>query len=85
MPKLEDIFSSLKGGKQYSKPDFKRAYFQMKVHPDSQNMLTINTHNLFVCKRLMYGLNGVTTIWQCYVDVLFQRMECVKVFMVMLK
>lgn len=82
LPKLEEIFSSLNGGKQFSKLDFKHAYLQMGVHPESQKLLTINTHKgLYNCKRLMYGLNGAPAIWQRYVDGLFQGMEGIKVFM----
>ncbi|GFS71860.1 transposon Tf2-11 polyprotein [Trichonephila clavipes] len=45
----------------------------MKVHPDSQKLMTINTHKgLYICKRLMYGLNGAPAIWQRYVEGLFQ-------------
>ncbi|GFX24927.1 retrovirus-related Pol polyprotein from transposon 412 [Trichonephila clavipes] len=48
----------------------------MKVHPDSQKLMTINTHKgLYICKRLMYGLNGAPAIWQRYVDGLFQALE----------
>ncbi|GBM91600.1 Uncharacterized protein K02A2.6 [Araneus ventricosus] len=54
----------------------------MIVHPESQKLLTINTYKgLYVCKRLMYGLNGAPAIWQRYVDGLFQGMQGVKVFM----
>ncbi|GBL76949.1 Uncharacterized protein K02A2.6 [Araneus ventricosus] len=82
LPRLEEIFTNLNGGKQFSKLDFKQAYLQMKVHPESQKLLTINTHKgLYVCKRLMYGLNGAPAIWQRYVDGLFQGMQGVKVFM----
>ncbi|GFU07126.1 transposon Tf2-9 polyprotein [Trichonephila clavipes] len=35
LPRLEEIFSSLNGGKQFTKLDFKHAYLQMKVHPDN--------------------------------------------------
>ncbi|GFS81245.1 uncharacterized protein K02A2.6 [Trichonephila clavipes] len=73
LPRLDEIFGSLNGGKQFSKLDFKHAYLQMKVHPDSQKLMTINTHKgLYICKRLMYGLNGAPAIWQRYVDGLFQ-------------
>ncbi|GBL64616.1 Uncharacterized protein K02A2.6 [Araneus ventricosus] len=44
LPRLEEIFTSLNGGKQFSKLDFKHACLQMKVHPESQKLLTINTH-----------------------------------------
>ncbi|GFW05113.1 uncharacterized protein K02A2.6 [Trichonephila clavipes] len=51
----------------------------MKVHPDSQKLMTINTHKgLYVCKRLMCRLNGAPAIWQRYVDGLFQGMDEVK-------
>ncbi|GFV13576.1 uncharacterized protein K02A2.6 [Trichonephila clavipes] len=73
LPRLDEIFGSLNGGKQFTKLDFKHAYLQMKVHPDSQKLMTINTHKgLYICKRLMYGLNGAPAIWQRYVDGLFQ-------------
>ncbi|GFY30333.1 uncharacterized protein K02A2.6 [Trichonephila clavipes] len=81
LPRLDEIFGSLNGGKQFTKLDFKHAYLQMKVHPDSQKLMTINTHKgLYICKRLMYGLNGAPAIWQRYVDGLFQGMDGVKVF-----
>ncbi|GFU84690.1 uncharacterized protein K02A2.6, partial [Trichonephila clavipes] len=82
LPRLDEIFGSLNGGKQFTKLDFKHAYLQMKVHPDSQKLMTINTlKGLYICKRLMYGLNGAPAIWQRYVDGLFQGMDGVKVFM----
>ncbi|GFX50244.1 uncharacterized protein K02A2.6 [Trichonephila clavipes] len=82
LPRLDEIFGSLNGGKRFTKLDFKHAYLQMKVHPDSQKLMTINTHKgLYICKRLMYGLNGAPAIWQRYVDGLFQGMDGVKVFM----
>ncbi|GFQ85833.1 retrovirus-related Pol polyprotein from transposon 412 [Trichonephila clavata] len=72
LPRLEEIFASLNMGKQFTKLDFKHAYLQMKVHPESQKLMTINTHKgLYVCKRLVYGLNGAPAIWQRYVDGLF--------------
>ncbi|GFW00235.1 uncharacterized protein K02A2.6 [Trichonephila clavipes] len=82
LPILEEIFGSLNGEKQFTKLDFKHVYLQKKVHPNSQKLMTINTHKgLYVCKRLIYGLNGAPTIWQHYVDGLFQAMDGVKVFM----
>ncbi|GFR31114.1 uncharacterized protein K02A2.6 [Trichonephila clavata] len=35
LPRLEEIFASLNGGKQFTKLDFKHAYLQMKVHPET--------------------------------------------------
>ncbi|GFV16788.1 hypothetical protein TNCV_282501 [Trichonephila clavipes] len=51
----------------------------MKVHPDSQKLMTINTtRDYMFVKRLMYGLNGAPAIGQRYVDGLFQGMDGVK-------
>ncbi|GFU05123.1 uncharacterized protein K02A2.6 [Trichonephila clavipes] len=73
LPRLDEIFGSLNGGNNLQNWIFKHAYLQMKVHPDSQKLMTINTHKgLYICKRLMYGLNGAPAIWQRYVDGLFQ-------------
>lgn len=82
LPRLEEIFLSLNGGETFSKIDFKHAYLQLKVHENSQNLLTINTtKGLYKCKRLMFGLNAAPAIWQRYIDGLFQGMEGIKVFM----
>ncbi|GFX80082.1 uncharacterized protein K02A2.6 [Trichonephila clavipes] len=82
LPRLEEIFGSLNGEKQFTKLDFRHAYLQMKVRPDSQKLMTIKTHKgLYVCKRFMYGLNGAPAIWHRYVDRLFQGMDGVQVFM----
>lgn len=82
LPRLEEIFESLNGGRQFSKVDFSHAYLQMKVSEESQKLLTINTHKgLYKCKRLMFGLNAAPAIWQRYVDGLFQGMDGLKVFM----
>ncbi|GFX98647.1 transposon Tf2-6 polyprotein [Trichonephila clavipes] len=37
LPRLDEIFGSLNGGKQFTKLDFKHAYLQMKVHPDTSD------------------------------------------------
>lgn len=47
-----------------SKMYFSQAYLQMKVHPDSQKLLTINYHKgLYDFTRLMYGINSESAIW----------------------
>ena len=37
LPKIEDIFASLAGGKKFTKLDFKNAYLQMEVHEKTRN------------------------------------------------
>ena len=42
--KVEDLFATLAGGKQFTKLDLSQAYLQLKLHPDSLKYCTINTH-----------------------------------------
>ncbi|GFU23753.1 uncharacterized protein K02A2.6 [Trichonephila clavipes] len=44
LPRLDEIFGSLNGGKQFTKLDFKHAYLQMKVHHDSRRFTLITDH-----------------------------------------
>ncbi|GFX55977.1 retrovirus-related Pol polyprotein from transposon 412 [Trichonephila clavipes] len=37
LPRLEEIFGSLNGGKQFTKLDLKHAYLQMKAYPDTSD------------------------------------------------
>ena len=43
LPRKEDIFANLAGGKHLSKLDLRQAYHQMKVTEESKKYLTINT------------------------------------------
>ena len=44
IPRIEDIFASLTGGKQFSVLDLRQAYLQMEVEDSSKEFLTVNTH-----------------------------------------
>uniref|UniRef100_A0A8C5QUS7 ribonuclease H n=1 Tax=Leptobrachium leishanense TaxID=445787 RepID=A0A8C5QUS7_9ANUR len=69
LPRLEDLFSSLAGGQRFTKIDLKQAYLQLKVHPDSQHLLTINTlKGLFQYTRMVFGIATVPAIWQRIMD-----------------
>lgn len=81
LPRVEEIFSSLSDGKLFSKIDFSQAYLQMKMHTDSEELLTINTQKgLYKCKRLMYGVKAAPAVWQKYIEGVFQGLEGVEVF-----
>ena len=47
VPKPEDLFASLTGGKKFTKLDLSHAYQQVLFDPESQKYVTINTH--WVC------------------------------------
>ena len=44
LPKIEDLFAQLAGGKTFTKLDFAHAYQQIELDEDSKDCVTINTH-----------------------------------------
>jgi hypothetical protein len=44
LPKPEDLFATLAGGKVFTKFDLSQAYLQLKLDEDSTAYITINTH-----------------------------------------
>ena len=56
IPKAEDLFATLAGGKKFSKLDLSQAYQQVLLHPDDCKY-TINTHlGLFQYTRLPFSI-----------------------------
>lgn len=69
MPTIEDAFSSLSGGKFFSKIDLTQAYTRLPVDEESAKLLTVNTHRgLFSVHRLPFGVSSAPGI--------FQRLMC---------
>ena len=65
MPNPQDLFSTLAGRRVFTCLDMKQAYQQMKISPDSQAYLTINTgRGLFVYTRMPFGITFAPAIWQ---------------------
>ena len=57
LPRIEDIFASLSGGKLFTKLDLAHAYQQIPLTDDSKRYTTINTHKgLFRYNRLPFGV-----------------------------
>ena len=77
LPRIEDIFATLAGGKHFSKLDLRQAYQQMEVTEESKNFLTINTHKgLFQYNRLVFGNTSCPAIWQLAIDQVLQGIPC---------
>ena len=73
LPRIEDIFANLAGGKHFSKLDLRLAYHQMEVTEASRKFLTINTHKgLFQYNRLVFGISSCPAIWQRAMDQVLQ-------------
>ena len=71
IPRIEDLFATLSGGKTFTVLDIKDAYLQVEIAEECRNLLTINTHKgLFRYQRLPFGLTSAPAIWQKRMDTL---------------
>ena len=73
LPTSEEIFTTLAGGKSFTKLDLARAYKQMEVALASQPFMTITTHmGLFRYQRLPFGVATAPAMWQRAMSIVFQ-------------
>ena len=76
LPRPEDLFATLAGGKYFTTLDLSHAYNQVVLDSDSQSFLTINTHHgLFHYKRLPFGVASAPSLFQKTMDIIFQGMD----------
>ncbi|XP_045451571.1 uncharacterized protein K02A2.6-like [Melitaea cinxia] len=81
VPKVDDLFSRLRGSKYFTKLDLSQAYNQILLD-DTRNLTVINTHRgLFVYNRLVYGLASSPGIFQRIMVKLFEGVPNVTVFL----
>ena len=81
VPKAEDLFSTLAGGKKYSKLDLSQANQQVLLEPDSRKYVTINTHKgLYRYNRLPYGVASAPAVFQQIMEKLLQGLPKVVVY-----
>ncbi|XP_031553785.1 uncharacterized protein K02A2.6-like [Actinia tenebrosa] len=82
LPRIEDIYANLSGGKQFSTLDFRQAYLQMEVDEQSKHYLTVNTHRgLFQYQCLPYGVASAPAIWQRAMDQVLQCLPGVQCYL----
>lgn len=71
--RIEDLFSSLAGGKVFSKLDLSHAYLQLPLADDSQPLVTVNTHKgLYRYLRLPFGVSSASAVFQHMMETLLQ-------------
>ncbi|XP_063380957.1 uncharacterized protein K02A2.6-like [Cydia fagiglandana] len=81
LPRVEDLFAKLHGGKKFSKIDLSQAYAQL-VLDDTSKYTVINTHKgLFKYNRLIYGLSSSPGIFQRILEQMFVDIPRVGVFL----
>ena len=73
LPRAEDLFAALAGGKLFTKLDLAQAYLQLRLDEQSKNYAVVNTHKgLFQFNRLPFGASTAPAIFQRCMDTLMQ-------------
>ena len=73
MPRIEELFSSLTGGKSFTKLDLSHAYLQVELEEASKEYVTTNTHKrLYRYNRLPFGVASAPVIFQRVMENLLQ-------------
>ena len=65
LPRVEELFAALSGGKYFTKLDMSQAYLQLQLDEQARELVTINTHRgLYQYTRLPFG--GVSSTISTY-------------------
>ena len=76
LPRADDLFATLAGGKYFSTLDLSHAYNQLVVDEDSRDYLTINTHRgLYRYTRLPFGVASAPAIFQKTMDQILRGID----------
>ena len=82
IPRSEVLFSSLAGGKFFTKLDMAAAYNQLELDDESKEITTINTpKGLFQFNRLCFGISSSPGIFQRAMDQLLKNVPGVVCFL----
>ena len=81
LPRIEDLFASLAGGKSFTKLDLAHTFQQIPLTEDSKQYTTINTHKgLFHYNRLPFGISSAPGIFQRAMESILQGLPQVCVY-----
>ena len=73
MPKQDDLFATLAGGKKFSKIDLTHAYQQLNLDEKSRPLVTVNSHQgLYRYNRLPFGVASAPALFQRVMDTVLQ-------------
>ena len=82
IPKIEDLFTSLAGGKTFTTLDTSQAYQQLLLDEISKKLVVINTpKGLFQYNRLPFGISSAPGIFQRTMDSSLQGIPGVVVYL----
>lgn len=81
IPRIEEIFTEMNGGKYFCTLDIRNAYLHMLMDEESAYLQTISTHKgLYKVNRMMFGIKVAPAIWQRFMDKILQGINGVKCF-----
>ena len=73
LPRPDDLFATLTGGKMFTKLDLSQAYQQLRLDEDSTKYATVNTHRgLYRYTRMPFGIASAPAIFQKVMDTILQ-------------
>ena len=82
LPRVEDLFANLAGGKAFSKLDLAHAYSQIPLTDSSKQYVTVNTHKgLYQYNRLPFGVTAAPSIFQRLMENLLQGIPRVSIYL----
>ena len=82
LPKPEEIFALLSGGRMFSKLDLLLAYQQLQLDKAAKEQVTINTHKSLYCyTHLPFGVASAPAIFQHMMDSLLQGLPNVSCYL----
>ena len=82
IPRIEDLFAKLAGGRTFTKLDMSQAYQQLCLDEESQKFVVINTSKgLFRYNRLPFGISSAPGIFQRVIENLLQGIQNVVVYL----
>ncbi|XP_013168951.1 PREDICTED: uncharacterized protein K02A2.6-like, partial [Papilio xuthus] len=82
LPRIEELFASLRGGEKFTKIDLRHAYEQCLLSEDSQPCTAITTHmGTFAYRRTPYGLSCIPEKFQKLMEETLRGVEGCVVFL----
>ena len=76
LPRPEDIFATLAGGKRFTTLDLSHAYNQLILDEESRKYVVVNTHHGLYCyTRLSFSIACAPALFQCVMDQILQGMK----------
>ena len=81
LPKIEDLFASLSGGKSFTKLDLAHAYQKIPLDEEAKEYTMINTHKgLYRYNRLPFGVASAPSIFQRTMENILQGLPHVCIY-----